>query len=93
MAREVHQQAPTNSFYAATYAYSLYVQGKKAEALKVMQQLKPEELDRPSTAGYYGLMLKAAGDNAKAAIYLEKAAKAQLLPEEKKLFAQAKTAT
>lgn len=90
LAREAYQQAPTNSYFAATYAYSLYAQGKKAEALKVMQQIKPQDLERPATAGYYGIILKAAGDNAKAAIYLEKASKGALLPEERKLFAQAK---
>ncbi len=93
LAREVHEQAPTNSFYAATYAYSLYKQGKKAEALQVMQQLKPQDLDRPATAGYYGIILKATGDTAKAKIYLEKASKAVVLPEEKTLFAQAQAGT
>jgi predicted Zn-dependent protease len=90
LAREVYQQAPTNSSFAATYAFSLYEQGKKADALKVMQQIKPQDLENPSIAGYYGLILKAAGGGAKAGAYLDKASKAPLLPEEKKLFAQAK---
>ena len=90
LAREVHEQAPTNSFFAATYAYSLYLQGKKAEALKVMQQLKPQDLDRPATAGYYGIILKATGDAANAKVYLDKTTKGAFLPEEKKLFAQAR---
>jgi len=93
LAREAYQQAPTNSFFATTYAYSLYMQGKKAEALKVMQQIKPQDLERPATAGYYGIILKATGDGAKARIYLEKASKAVVLPEERKLFAQAKAGT
>ena len=93
LAREVYQQAPTNSSFAATYAYSLYVQGKKAEALKVMQQIKPKDLESPSIAGYYGLILKATGGGASAGVYLDKASKAALLPEERKLFAQAKAGT
>ena len=93
LAREVYQQAPTNSSFAATYAFSLYLQGKKAEALKVMQQIKPKDLERPSIAGYYGLILKATGGGAKAKIYLEKATKAALLREEQELFAQAKAGT
>jgi hypothetical protein len=55
-----------------------------------MQQLKPAELERPSIAGYYGLILKASGDTAKAKSYLSWASKAQLLPEEQKLFERAR---
>jgi predicted Zn-dependent protease len=90
LAREVYQQAPTNSSYAATYAYSLYLQGKSNEALKVMQKVKPSDLDNPSIAGYYGIILKATGSRANAKVYLNKASKARLLPEEQKLFTQAK---
>ena len=90
LAREVYQQVPTNTSFAATYAFSLYQQKKSAEALKVMRQLKPQELDIPSIAGYYGVILKATGDGANARIYLDKAAKARLLPEERKLFTQAR---
>ncbi|MGD1083635.1 MAG: hypothetical protein ABSA47_02665 [Verrucomicrobiota bacterium] len=93
LAREVYQQAPTNSSFAATYAFSLYVQGKSAEALKVMRQIKPQDLESPSIAGYYGIILKATGGGASAGVYLEKASKAALLPEERKLFAQAKAGT
>jgi cytochrome c-type biogenesis protein CcmH/NrfG len=90
LAREVYQQAPTNAYFASTYAFSLYKQDKTAEALKIMQQLKPAELERPSIAGYYGLILKASGDTAKAKSYLGWASKAQLLPEEQKLFDRAR---
>jgi predicted Zn-dependent protease len=93
LAREVHEQAPTNSFFAATYAFSLYQQGKSAEALKVMQQINPQFLETPTTAGYYGIILKATGHADSAGIYLEKASKAVLLPEEQKLFAQARAGT
>jgi predicted Zn-dependent protease len=91
LAREVYQEAPTNAAYATTYAFSLYAQGKSADALKVMQSLKPQDLDRPAIAGYYGLILKAAGDGAKARAFLDWSAKAPLLPEERKLFASARS--
>jgi hypothetical protein len=55
-----------------------------------MQQLKPQDLDRPATAGYNGIILKATGDAAKAKVYLDKTTKGAFLPEEKKLFAQAR---
>jgi Tfp pilus assembly protein PilF len=93
LAREVYQQAPTNSSFAATYAFSLYLQGKSGEALKVMRQLKPQDLESPSIAGYYGLILKATSSGAEARIYLDWTSKAALLPEERKLFAQARAGT
>jgi Flp pilus assembly protein TadD len=90
LAREVYQLAPTNAFYAATYAFSLHIQKKDAEALKVMERLKPQELQNPSIAGYYGLILKATGSKEKARAYLDWAFKGPMLPEERKLFELAK---
>jgi Tfp pilus assembly protein PilF len=90
LAREVYEKAPTNASFASTYAFSLHVQKKDAEALKVMRQLRPEELENQSVAGYYGLILKATGDNARARVYLDRAAKGPLLGEEKKLFEKAR---
>ena len=90
LARDVYQKSPTTASFVSTYAFTLYLQGKNAEALQVMKTLKPQELQDPSIAGYYGLILKATGDRSKARVYLDWAAKGQLLPEEKKLFDQAK---
>ena len=90
LARELYQQAPTNASFAGTYAYSLHVQGKDADALKVMQLLKPKELEEPSLAGYYGIILKATGNKASAKHYLDLSATAKCLPEELKLFQQAR---
>jgi len=67
----VYQKAPTNAAYVSTYAYSLHLQKKDAEALKVIEQLKPQVLQNPSIAGYYGLILKATGNGAKAKTCLE----------------------
>lgn len=91
LAREVYTFAPTNVFYATTYAFSLYLGKKNGQALQVMQSLEPKDLDSPSVAGYYGLMLKAGGDNAKAKIYLARASGAKLLPEERILFEKAES--
>lgn len=90
LARDVYQKSPTNSSYISTYAFSLYLQGKSADALKVMEKLKPQELQDPSIAGYYGLILKATGQSARAKAYLAWTAKGHLLPEEQKLFNEAK---
>jgi tetratricopeptide (TPR) repeat protein len=90
LARQVYQRAPTNASYASTYALSLHLQKQYAEALKVMQQLKPKDLEIPSTAGYYGLILQATGNREKAKVYLRWASKTRLLPEEQKLFDRAR---
>lgn len=91
LARETYQKAPTNSSFASTFAFSLYLQGKHNEALKVMQALKPKDLEDPSNAGYYGLILKATGDKPGALAYLGWTSRAPMLPEEKKLFDQARS--
>jgi len=96
LARDVYQQAGTNMAYVSTYAFSLYLQKRNDEALKVIQQLKPAELEDSAIAGYYGLILKAAGNAEKAKTYLDLASKGsvvpkgRLLPEEKKLFDRAR---
>jgi hypothetical protein len=89
LAYEAYSADSTNSYYICVYAYSLYLQGKNAEALKIMQQLSPEQLNNNSTAGYYGLILKATGNDAQAQTYLKRAVRGQVLPEERALFQQA----
>ncbi|HVY71151.1 MAG TPA: hypothetical protein VHH73_14560 [Verrucomicrobiae bacterium] len=86
LAREVYEKAPANPAYAATYAFSLLIQRKNAEALQVMQKLPPQEVQRPDVAGYYGLTLQANGEAAKAKPFLEIGLKRPTLPEERKLF-------
>jgi Flp pilus assembly protein TadD len=90
MAQEIYKKSPKDASYASTYAFSLYLQGKNADALKVIQQLTPKDLQNPSIAGYCGLILKANGNKAEANDYFNLSSKAQLLPEEKALFNQAK---
>jgi Flp pilus assembly protein TadD len=90
LAQEVYKQAPTNSSFAAIYAFSLYTQGKSAEALKVMQRIKPQDLEVPSIAGYYGIILKATGGGVNADHYLLRASKGNILPEERNLVERAK---
>jgi hypothetical protein len=68
LAREQYQKAPTNAAYNSTYAFSPHLQEKNAEALKVFQTLKPKELEDPSIAGYYGVVLNASGSKEKAPV-------------------------
>lgn len=91
LAREVYEKAPTNAAYVSTYAYSLYVQEKREEALQVIEKLPPADLEKPSIAAYYGVFLQAAGQSDKARKYLDLTSKATLLPEERALVEKARS--
>jgi hypothetical protein len=88
MAAELHQKAPSNPAYTATYAYSLLTKGNAKEAAKVMSSLTPEQLRDPAISAYYGIMLAAVHDE-KAREFLSAGQQALLLPEEKKLIDKA----
>ncbi len=90
IAKELFQHEPTNANYASTYAFALYSRGDSRGALKVMNALPAQELQRPEIAAYYGIFLKAAKDDrAKAPAFLELARQAKLLPEERALVEKA----
>src|ERR1035437_533032 len=85
-AAEACAQSPGNPVEASTYAYALHLQGRDQDGLAVLQKLKPAQLEQPSVALYYGILL-AATSNDYAAPYLQIArTKGQLLPEEKQLL-------
>jgi predicted Zn-dependent protease len=91
LARQIYEKSPTNAAFASTYAFSLNLQQRSVQALSVFERLKPTQLEDPAIAGYYGLVLRAAGNQAKAKKFLELGAKAKLLPEERKLIERALT--
>ena len=69
---------------------SVQVDRMKSQAgLAVLEKLKPEALENPSVALYYGVLLSASGDAGKAAKYVGISQKAGLLPEERALADQA----
>jgi predicted Zn-dependent protease len=86
IALELYQKSPTNSLFAATYAFSLHQRGRNAEALKVFDRLQPQQLETVSVAACYGILLEATGNRTTAKRYLDLASKAQMLPEERKLI-------
>jgi cytochrome c-type biogenesis protein CcmH/NrfG len=90
LAREVYKKDPKNPAYVSTYAFALYVQGDTKKALKALETLSPEQLHQPELAAYYGIMLAAAGDTARAAEFLDLGEKASLLPQEKALIEKAR---
>lgn len=89
IAADLAKQEPTNPAYVSTYAFSLYVRGNVEAALQTIETLRPEQLQSPSIAGYYGIILAAAGQKEKAREYLQRGKQTFLLPEEKALIAKA----
>lgn len=90
LANDIYTAAPTNASVVSTYAFSLYLQKKNAEALKAIETISPKELENPTIAGYYGLILNANHNKVKGQKYLDIALKSKLLPEERKLMSSAR---
>lgn len=91
-AAELHASAPDNPTFTSTYAFSLYLQGKTKQGIAVLRSLKPEDLSRPGTAAYYGVLLAADGQIQAAKDCFARSADAFLLPEEMALVRSAKKA-
>ncbi|HEX8280085.1 MAG TPA: hypothetical protein VF551_01805 [Chthoniobacterales bacterium] len=89
-ARDLYEKEPTNAAYVSTYAFALHTQGDTKKALQAMNQLTPEQLHQPEVAAYYGIILAAAGDHARAAEFLDLGEKAGLLTEERTLLEKAR---
>jgi cytochrome c-type biogenesis protein CcmH/NrfG len=92
LARKVYEQNPKNADFASTYAFALYRQGDMRKAVSAFAGLPETELHRPQIAAYYGMMLAAAGNFARAREFLDLGAKANLLPEERALVDKAELA-
>jgi Tfp pilus assembly protein PilF len=90
IAKELHTRRPDDAIIASTYAYALHLRGRTAEALQTLQKLKPEALENPTAALYYGVLLSAANQTQEADKYLALGQGAALLPEEKALLATAR---
>jgi thioredoxin-like negative regulator of GroEL len=90
IAREVYEKDPKNPAFVSTYAFSLHTQGETKKALGVLETLTAEQLHQPDVAAYYGIMLAAAGDQTRAAEFLDLGEKASLLPQEKALVEKAR---
>jgi len=90
LALENYQRSPGNAIVVSTYAFSLHVQDRDAEGVKVMSALPEEQLRIPQVAAYYGILLAAHKEAEKARKYLGLAARAHFLPEEQALINQAR---
>jgi predicted Zn-dependent protease len=89
-AKEIYEKDPKNPAYVSTYAFALHTQGDTKKALGVLETLSAEQLHQPDVATYYGIMLAATGDQARAAEFLDLGEKASLLPQEKTLIEKAR---
>jgi tetratricopeptide (TPR) repeat protein len=90
LAERVYRSDTNNAGFVSTYAWSLHVQGKTTEALRVMEQIPAAQLAHPAIASYYGALLAVSGQGVKAREFLTRAEQAPILPEERALIAEAK---
>jgi Flp pilus assembly protein TadD len=89
LAREAYDSETNNPFFASTYAYSLLLQNKQADAVKIFNSVDPKYLKIPAIAAYYGVVQAQSGHKDAAKAPLELAATAKLLPEEREIVRQA----
>jgi predicted Zn-dependent protease len=82
LASESYGVSPNDPFVDCVYGYSLILQSKPTEAVKVMDQINAEYLKNPSVAAYYGVIEALAGHKEAARVPLKLAERAHLLPEE-----------
>ena len=90
LAKEAYDRAPNELNCAVTYAYSLYLLGRSAEGLGIIQKLPPDQLHDPHAAVYVALLLADAGQIEGAKEYIATAAAGKIYLEEKKLLDEAK---
>jgi len=69
-----------------TYAYSLYMLGRTAEGLAVMNRLPPEGVHDPHAAVYAAVLLLDENQAPAAQEYIFAAQSGPIFPEEKKLL-------
>ncbi len=90
LAKEAFDTSTNDPFFICTYAYSLLVDQKPAQALAVVNRLPPEYLKVPSLAAYYGTIQAELGHKTLARQTLGVAEQGKLLPEEKEMVEAAK---
>ncbi len=86
LSRQLYQTHGADPAYASTYAFSVYRSSGPEQALAIMEKLPAEALQDPGIAAYHALFLAAAGRKEEARPFIERAAAARLLPEERALL-------
>lgn len=85
-AKELAAAEPRNPYFVTADAFGLFQRNQLKAALELMERLPPSDLNVPGRALYFGLMLAADGQLARADGYLKLSAKADFLPEERDLL-------
>src|SRR6476469_10065577 len=93
LAKETYDRAPNEVNVAMTYAYSLYMLGRTAEGIAIMNKLPPEGVHDPHAAVYAALLLLDENNAAAAQEFIAAAQAGPIFPEEKKLLDEAMTKT
>ncbi len=86
LAEENFRAQGGNANVAATYAYSLYLDGRYQEGLRVLGNFDPHRLEAAGAALYLAILQKAAGDDQAASQSAAGVDATRLLPEEKLLL-------
>jgi hypothetical protein len=90
-ARANHQAEPANPFFVTTQAFALYKQNRPAEALALLETLRPAALALPERAMFHALFRVGAGDASGAADLLTGLKSTGFLPEERRLVTRTAT--
>jgi tetratricopeptide (TPR) repeat protein len=85
-AEQLHAAAPDDPFFATAHAFARYQTGEIKRSVALMESLKPAELAVPGRTLYFGLFLARDGQADRARDALEKAERANVLPEEQELL-------
>ena len=89
LAKETYDRAPNDVNVAMTYAYSLYMLGRTAEGIAIMNKLPPEDVHESHAAVYAAVLLLDENQAPAAQEYIFAAQAGPLFPEEKKLLDEA----
>jgi predicted Zn-dependent protease len=89
LAKETYERAPDDVNVAMTYAYSLYMLGRTAEGVAIMNKLPREGVHDPHAAVYAALLLLDENQAPAAQEYIFAAQSGPIFPEEKKLLEEA----
>ncbi|HEY4247261.1 MAG TPA: CDC27 family protein [Lacunisphaera sp.] len=88
IARELFKKHPENISYRTTYTFALHKQGQDKEALALMRQLDASERLAPVPRLHEAVYAAASGELVQAAALLPELAKAELLPEQRRMVSQ-----
>ena len=88
IARELFKKHPENVSYRTTYTFALHKQGQDKEALALMRQLDASSRLAPVTRLHQAVYAAASGELAEAGALLPELLKAELLPEQRRMFAE-----